>query len=111
MIGFLLHNTTEGLGIVTPLAGERPRFRTLLLLGALAGVPTVIGAWIGGFTYSPLWTTLFFAVGAGAIVLVVYELWRLFARRSAGGLLAPLNAAGVLVGMLIMYVTGLVVTA
>jgi zinc transporter ZupT len=111
VIGFLLHNTTEGLGIVTPLAGERPRLRTLLLLGALAGVPTVIGAWIGGFTYSPLWTTLFFAVGAGAIVLVVYELWRLFARRSAGGLLAPLNAAGVLVGMLIMYVTGLVVTA
>ena len=111
VIGFLLHNTTEGLGIVTPLADERPRLRTLLLLGALAGVPTVIGAWIGGFTYSPIWTTLFFAIGAGAIVLVVYELWRLFARRSPGGLLAPLNAAGVLLGMLIMYATGLLVTA
>jgi zinc transporter, ZIP family len=111
VIGFLLHNTTEGLGIVTPLADERPRLRTLLLLGALAGVPTVIGAWIGGFTYSPIWTTLFFAIGAGAIVLVVYELWRLFARRSPAGLLAPLNAAGVLLGMLIMYATGLLVTA
>ncbi len=111
VIGFLLHNTTEGLGIVTPLAGERPRARTLLLLGALAGVPTVIGAWIGGFTYSPIWTTLFFAVGAGAIVMVVYELWRLFAHRSPAGLLAPLNAAGVLVGMLVMYLTGLLVTA
>ncbi len=111
VIGFLLHNTTEGLGIVTPLAGERPRVRTLLSLGALAGVPTVVGAWIGGFTYSPVWTTLFFAIGAGAIVVVVYELWRLFARRSPAGLLAPLNAAGVLVGMLIMYTTGLLVTA
>src|SRR5918993_333819 len=111
VIGFLLHNTTEGLGIVTPLAEERPRLRTLLLLGALAGVPTVIGAWIGGFTYSPVWTTLFFAIGAGAIALVVYELWRLFARRSAAGLLAPLNAAGVLTGMLVMYATGLLVTA
>jgi zinc transporter, ZIP family len=111
VIGFLLHNTTEGLGIVTPLAEERPRLRTLALLGALAGVPTVIGAWIGGFTYSPIWTTLFFAIGAGAIVLVVYELWRLFARRSPAGLLAPLNAAGVLLGMLIMYATGLLVTA
>jgi zinc transporter ZupT len=111
VIGFLLHNTTEGLGIVTPLAEERPRLRTLLSLGALAGVPTVIGAWIGGFTYSPIWTTLFFAIGAGAIVLVVYELWRLFARRSPAGLLAPLNAAGVLLGMLIMYATGLLVTA
>jgi zinc transporter ZupT len=111
VIGFLLHNTTEGLGIVTPLAGERPRTRTLLSLGALAGVPTVLGAWIGGFTYSPIWTTLFFAIGAGAILVVVYELWRLFARRSPSGLLAPLNAAGVLVGMLIMYATGLLVTA
>jgi ZIP family zinc transporter len=111
VVGFLLHNTTEGLGIVTPLAGERPRFRTLALLGALAGLPTVIGAWIGGFTYSPVWTTLFFAVGAGAIALVVYELWRLFARRSPAGVLAPLNAAGVLTGMLVMYVTGLLVTA
>jgi zinc transporter, ZIP family len=111
VIGFLLHNTTEGLGIVTPLADERPRLRTLLSLGALAGVPTVIGAWIGGFTYSPIWTTLFFAIGAGAIVLVVYELWRLFAKRSPAGLLAPLNAAGVLLGMLIMYATGLLVTA
>lgn len=111
VIGFLLHNTTEGLGIVTPLAGERPPVRTLVLLGALAGVPTVIGAWIGGFTYAPVWTTLFFAVGAGAIVLVVYELWRLFARRTPAGLLAPLNAAGVLAGMLVMYVTGLLVTA
>jgi zinc transporter, ZIP family len=111
VIGFLLHNTTEGLGIVTPLAGERPRTGALVLLGALAGLPTVVGAWIGGFTYSPVWTTLFFAVGAGAIVFVVYELWRLFARRSGGGLLAPLNAAGVLAGMLVMYVTGLLVTA
>jgi zinc transporter ZupT len=111
VVGFLLHNTTEGLGIVTPLAGERPRLATLVLLGALAGVPTVIGAWVGGFTYSPVWTTLFFAVGAGAIVLVVYELWRLFAGRSPAGLLAPLNAAGVLIGMLIMYATGLLLTA
>ena len=111
VVGFLLHNTTEGLGIVTPLAGERPRLPTLLLLGALAGLPTVLGAWIGGFTYSPVWTTLFFAVGAGAIALVVHELWRLFAQRSTAGLLAPLNAAGVLAGMLVMYVTGLLVTA
>ncbi|MDQ3207035.1 MAG: ZIP family metal transporter [Gemmatimonadota bacterium] len=111
VIGFLLHNTTEGLGIVTPLADQRPRLRSLVLLGALAGVPTVIGAWIGGFTYSPLWTTLFFAIGAGAIATVVYELWRLFARSTTGGLTAPLNVTGFLFGMVIMYATGLLVTA
>jgi zinc transporter ZupT len=111
VVGFLLHNTTEGLGIVTPLAGERPRLPTLVILGAVAGLPTVAGAWIGGFTYSPVWTTIFFAVGAGAIAVVVFELWKLFARRTPAGLLAPLNAAGVLAGMLIMYATGLLVTA
>jgi zinc transporter ZupT len=111
VIGFLLHNTTEGLGIITPLSDQRPRLRSLILLGALAGVPTVIGAWVGGFTYSPLWTTLFFAIGAGAIATVVYELWRLFGRRASGGLTAPLNVTGFLFGMVIMYATGLLVTA
>ena len=111
VIGFLLHNTTEGLGIVAPLAAERPGLGKLLLLGAMAGLPTVVGAWLGAFTYSPVWTTLFFAIGAGAIVQVVYEIWRLFARRSSAGLAAPLNTAGLLAGMVIMYVTGLLVTA
>lgn len=111
VIGFLLHNTTEGLGIVAPLAHERPSLGTLLLLGAVAGLPTVLGAWLGAFTYSPVWTTLFFAVGAGAIVQVVYEIWRLFARRSSESLTAPLNAAGLLAGMAIMYATGLLVPA
>ena len=111
VIGFLLHNTTEGLGIVTPLAHDRPRFGSLVLLGALAGLPTIVGAWIGGFTYSPAWTTLFLAVGAGAIAQVVYELWRLFGRRTQAGLTTPLNAAGLLTGMLIMYCTGLLVPA
>jgi zinc transporter, ZIP family len=109
VIGFLLHNTTEGLGIVTPLAQERPRLGALVLLGALAGLPTVLGAWLGGFTYSPAWTTFFLAIGAGAIAQVVYELWRLFARRAGAGLLAPLNVAGLLIGMVIMYATGLLV--
>jgi zinc transporter, ZIP family len=111
VIGFLLHNTTEGLGIITPLADQRPRLSSLLLLGALAGVPTVIGAWLGGFTYSPFWTTLFFSVGVGAIIAVEYELWRLFNRRAGGGITLPLNTAGFLLGMMIMYATGLLVPA
>ena len=107
VVGFLLHNTTEGLGIVAPLGQEQPRVGQLLGLGALAGVPTVIGAWIGGLAYSPLWTTLFFAVGAGAIAQVVIELGRLLRRR--GTTLSPLNVAGVLAGLLLMYLTGVAI--
>jgi zinc transporter ZupT len=111
VLGFLLHNTTEGLGIVAPIAKQSTRVRDLVLLGLLAGVPTIFGAWLGGFTYSPLWITLFFAIGAGAIVQVILELWRLFSRRQESGLTTPLNAVGVLAGLVIMYVTGLLVTA
>ena len=111
VVGFLIHNTTEGLGIVAPLANERPRIGWVILLGALAGIPTVLGTWIGGFSYSPVLTTLFFAVGAGAIAQVVYEISRLFARRSERALLRPLNAAGLFAGMALMYLTGLLVAA
>lgn len=110
VLGFLLHNTTEGLAIVAPVAAERPTLRQLALLGLLAGAPTILGAWIGGFSYSPVQTTLFFAIGAGAIAQVVWELWKLFARRTEGGLAVPLNAAGVLAGLAVMYLTGLLVT-
>jgi zinc transporter ZupT len=112
VVGFLLHNTTEGLGIVSPLTDERPAFRQLLLLGLLAGVPTIIGAWIGGFSASPVATTLFFALGAGAIGQVIMKLWTFIGRgapESAG--LAPRTAAGLVSGMGLMYATGLLVTA
>ncbi len=111
VVGFLLHNTTEGLGIVAPIANQRPSLARLAALGAIAGVPTVLGAWVGGFTYSPLWTTLFFAIGAGAIVQVVIELGRMLNRGENAGITRPLNAAGLFCGLLIMYVTGLVVPA
>jgi ZIP family zinc transporter len=112
VLGFLLHNTTEGLAIIAPVASEKPSLGRLALLGLVAGVPTILGAWIGGFTYSPVWITLFFAIGAGAVIQVVFEVWKLFARQAdkGGGLAAPLNAAGVLAGLLLMYVTGLFVT-
>lgn len=113
VIGFLLHNTTEGLGIVAPLtrADQRPKFAALATLGAIAGFPTVLGAWIGGFASSPLLSTIFLAVGAGAIVQVVIELVRLFTRREVAWPGTPLNTAGLLLGLALMYATGVLVPA
>jgi zinc transporter ZupT len=110
VLGFLIHNTTEGLGIVAPLSREKPSLAQLAMLGIVAGAPTIAGAWVGGFVYSPLWTTLFFAIGAGAIAQVVLLLWRRFLAGSSGSLTGA-NAAGILLGLLIMYVTSLLVTA
>jgi len=111
IVGFMLHNTTEGLGIVAPIAHDRPRLRTLVALGALAGLPTVLGAWTGGLAYSPLYATLFLSVGAGAIAQVVMALYRVVSRELEGGLWTPYTAGGVLAGMAVMYGTGLLVAA
>jgi zinc transporter ZupT len=110
VLGFLIHNTTEGLGIVAPLAREKPTLLQLGVLGIVAGAPTILGAWVGGFVYSPVWTTLFFAIGAGAIAQVVLLLWRRFIAAGSGSITAT-NAAGLLLGLVIMYATSLLVTA
>lgn len=75
IIGFTIHNTTEGLAIVAPLAKSgKLMIRRLIMLGLIAGIPTILGTWIGGFIYSPLASVIFLAVGAGAIFQVVYSL-------------------------------------
>ncbi len=110
VIGFAIHNVTEGLGIVAPVAsGERPRKIHFLILGLLAGVPAIFGTWIGGFTYSDVLATLFFGIGAGAIFQVVYEIIKLMTRDSEAGLGSLTNFTGLVLGLLIMYVTGLFV--
>ncbi|MGI8833158.1 MAG: ZIP family metal transporter, partial [Nitrososphaeraceae archaeon] len=46
IVGFTLHNTTEGLAIVAPLAKSRKlMLRRLVLMGMIAGAPTIAGAW------------------------------------------------------------------
>ena len=112
VIGFMLHNSTEGLAIVAPIARDRPRVAMLAGMGALAGVPTIFGAWIGGAAFSPALATLFLSVGAGAIAQVIVSLYRVVARDPAEGLVwTPLTASGLVAGMLVMYGTGLLVAS
>lgn len=111
IVGFTLHNTTEGLAIVAPLARTRVRLGQLVRLGILGGAPTILGAWIGGLVYSPIWSVVCLALGAGAIAQVIVQL----VRQTAGD--QPLGrhlattpvASGLLVGVAVMYVTGLIV--
>jgi zinc transporter ZupT len=110
VLGFMLHNLTEGIGIVSPLARSRPSVGQLIGLGAIAGVPTIGGTWIGGLSYSPVLGVLFLSIGAGAIVQVVWEIGRLM-RRETKSLAEPLIAIGFAAGVLIMYLTGLAVAA
>jgi zinc transporter ZupT len=109
VIGFIIQNVTEGIAIVVPILRERIRILHLVALAALAGLPTIAGTLIGGLTYSPLLATLFLALGAGAIFEVLWEVGRL-ALRESERLRAPFTAlAGVAAGMLVLYLTGLLV--
>jgi zinc transporter ZupT len=111
IVGFTLHNTTEGLAIVAPLARSAPPLRRLVTLGLIGGVPTILGAWVGGFVYSPVLSVLFLAIGAGAIAQVVAQI----ARQMAGE--APLGRylatapvmAGLFAGFVVMYATGMLI--
>jgi zinc transporter ZupT len=110
VLGFTMHNVTEGLGIVSPLARARPSLGNLALLGLIAGGPTIAGTWFGGLAYSPVLAVLFLAIGAGAIVQVVWAVGKLLGAKGKQ-LTAPLNAIGFTAGVLVMYITGLFVAA
>jgi len=111
ILGFTLHNTTEGLAIVAPLAKERVAVVALAWLGLIAGAPTILGAWLGGFVYSPIWSVVFLAVGAGAIAQVVVQITRGTAgERRLGDILASRAVfLGLVAGFGIMYVTGMLI--
>ena len=110
VVGFMIHNTTEGLGIVAPVAQDNPPLLTLIKAGLLAGGPTILGAWLGGVSYSPLLATLCLAVGAGAILQVIGVLYRALAQETES-VWSPLNAFGVGAGLVLMYATGLLVAS
>jgi ZIP family zinc transporter len=109
IVGFMIHNVTEGLGIAAPIAeGRRPAsIARLAALVVVAGVPAILGAWLGGFLRSDLLGVVFFAAAAGAALEVVVEVGRFVARRAPGGLTSGYVLGGFLAGVSVMYVTGL----
>jgi len=115
VVGFAIHNTTEGLAIVAPLRGGEggaaaaPGLGRLALLGLIAGAPAVLGAWIGAAAFDPSLAALLFGVGVGAIARVIVQIAPAM-RDSAGRLLHPLSVAGLLAGILALYLTGLLVS-
>lgn len=114
IVGFMIHNTTEGFAIVSPLAKARVRrmLGKIIIMGLIAGVPTIFGTWIGGFVYSPIAAIIFLSIGAGAIFQVVFLIYQGMSREEAGRGKMLSNASvitGFAAGMFIMYLTGLII--
>ena len=109
VVGFIIQNITEGLGIIAPVLRDRPSLGRLALMGLIGGGPAIIGAWIGGYTPSPFLAVLFLAIGTGAIFEVVYEIAKLIQRDTARESMPMTVFSGVLTGMLLLWVTGLLI--
>jgi ZIP family zinc transporter len=107
IIGFALHNATEGFGIVGPLGSIRPSWGWLALAGLIGGGPTFVGSMVGySVTSEPLELT-FYALAGGAILYVIGEIWhgmRRFGHRELGlALLACGFSAGVITDFVVVY--------
>jgi ZIP family zinc transporter len=107
IIGFALHNATEGFGIVGPLGGVRPSWAWLGLAGLLGGGPTLLGTIVGYQVHSEPLELCFYALAAGAILYVVGEIWsavRRYGHRTLGlYLLAAGFIAGVATDLIVSY--------
>src|SRR5207244_3413627 len=109
IVGFSLHNATEGFGICGPMSGEgtQPSWGFIALLGVIGGLPTFLGTVLGQAWSSEAASVVFFAVAAGSILYVVQELFAVNRKFAHPRLVAWLVLAGITLG----FATDFVVTA
>jgi len=114
IVGFALHNTTEGIAIAAPMSRGKALIGKALIgklaaLGLIAGAPAIFGAWVGGFVYSPFTSVIFLAVGAGAIFQVIITILRWIREEGDKNLSSAAVVSGFAAGMLIMYLTSILI--
>lgn len=107
--GFALHNTTEGLAVVAPLTGRRPRILPLLGLGLIAGAPAILGAVVGAGVNNAAVSATLFGVGVGAIIQVIVQISPALRGREGPRRLSALVLGGIALGIVVMYLTGLLI--
>jgi ZIP family zinc transporter len=99
IIGFALHNATEGFGIVGPLGGVKPSWGWLGVAGLIGGGPTFLGTIVGWTVTSHPLELAFYAAAGGAIIYVIGEIWngmRRYGHRELGLLML---SAGFVLGV------------
>jgi zinc transporter, ZIP family len=99
IIGFALHNATEGFGIVGPLGSVRPTWGWLGLAGLIGGGPVFLGAMVGYSVTSEPLELAFYGLAGGAILYVIGEVWNGMRRYGHRELGLWLLSAGFLLGI------------
>jgi zinc transporter, ZIP family len=99
VIGFSLHNATEGFGIVGPLGSALPSWKWLGAAGLVGGAPTFVGAMVGYQVHSDALELCFYALAGGAILYVIGEIWTGMRRYGHPTLALSMLAVGFLAGV------------
>lgn len=99
IVGFAVHNATEGFGIIGPLGDVRPSWSWLFVAGLVGGAPVFVGAMLGYEVNSEPLELLFYSVSAGAILYVIGEVWSAMRRIGHRELGLLMLAAGVFAGI------------
>jgi len=107
IVGFALHNATEGFGIVGPLGNVRPSWGWLGLAGLIGGGPVFLGAMVGYEVNSEPLELAFYGLAGGAILYVIGEVWngmRRYGHRELGlWLLSAGFLAGIVTDLVVVY--------
>ena len=107
VIGFALHNATEGFGIVSPLVGatNRPSWAFLGLMALIGGGPTTVGTLVGWWWSSPTLGIVFLSLAGGSIIFVISQLLFVAGRSRHQTTIF----VGITVGLLAGFLTDIVV--
>jgi ZIP family zinc transporter len=107
IIGFALHNATEGFGIVGPLGDVKPSWRWIGIAGLIGGGPTFLGSLVGYTVTSHPLELAFYAAAGGAILYVIGEVWngmRRYGHRELGLLMVTAGfVVGVVTNLIVVY--------
>ena len=108
VIGFALHNATEGFAISAPLSsGERPSWGFLLVAGLVGGGPTFVGGVLGYLVVSPILSILFLGLAAGALIFVFNEMMAVARRFSV----PMVTGVALTIGLLAAFGTDFILSA
>lgn len=110
VVGFALHNTTEGIAIVAPLREGRVGWGRFVALALVAGAPAAVGTVVGATFATPAQARFLLGLGVGAIVQVVGLLAPQLRSSERAQVELPV-LGGLAAGVLVMYLTGLLVAA
>jgi ZIP family zinc transporter len=100
IIGFALHNATEGFGIVGPLGDVKPSWKWIGVAGLIGGTPTFLGSMVGYAVTSHPLELAFYAVAGGAILYVIGEVWNAMRRHGHRELGLMMLTSGFMLGVI-----------